>query len=309
MRTQKNALQCVILCGLLIFASYSLLQAAPNISDTVLFSEVGQISSIWQHNYFPWSLDSYWVYQDQDGNEVKRHAIETIETERITPAFSHQPKLEDWTDYSPLFYPERFYVNKEIGFMIEQHSQEPQKTFRAKFKKEMDTYLTHIQEDPESVQLSFSIRAGSDMCLFPNTIHKREQWDVHRMSVQVESIEKTLAASQTTFDYEIKTTGILLGTEPIKTPAGMFKDCLKVKYQTKMKVSIDSEDVAESGKHPKESETILWFARDVGVVKIYQKSAHLLLDLLPKSIVKSLAIPSYTEKTFVLKDYDIIPED
>ena len=63
--------------------------------------------------YFPHSLGSYWVYIDQDGNEVTRKAA----ADKVIPAetyhaFSYEPAVEDWVHFIPHFQPTRFKVDE-----------------------------------------------------------------------------------------------------------------------------------------------------------------------------------------------------
>ena len=63
----------------------------------------------WANYYFPDALGSSWTYQDQDGDEFIRHAIEPQDVDGETyRAFSYEPVLEDWADYDyhthPYFY-------------------------------------------------------------------------------------------------------------------------------------------------------------------------------------------------------------
>ena len=47
--------------------------------------------------YFPHAIGSYWVYEDQDGNELTRRVIESKNIDGETyHAFSYEPTFEDW---------------------------------------------------------------------------------------------------------------------------------------------------------------------------------------------------------------------
>ena len=51
--------------------------------------------------YFPSTVGSYWVYEDQDGNEFTRHAIEGEEISgEMYSGFSYDPELENWVDFN-----------------------------------------------------------------------------------------------------------------------------------------------------------------------------------------------------------------
>ena len=55
---------------------------------------------------------------------------------------------------------------------------------------------------------------------------------------------------QITLDYTITETGIVLGTESIKTAAGSFEGCLKVEYRTETTAVFNPpEEVDPPGEH------------------------------------------------------------
>ena len=74
----------------------------------------------WANYYFPDALESYWHYEDQDGNELTRYAVgpEDIDGETYR-AFSYAPRLEDWTDYQYYVHPYFYSVGDEwVAFFV-----------------------------------------------------------------------------------------------------------------------------------------------------------------------------------------------
>ena len=68
--------------------------------------------------YFPTTLGSYWVYVDEDKNELTRHAVEEEEIAGETyHAFSYEPELEDWAEYSPFIRP-FLYNASDVGITL-----------------------------------------------------------------------------------------------------------------------------------------------------------------------------------------------
>ena len=69
------------------------------------------------------------------------------------------------------------------------------------------------------------------MFLLSDGIDVNEEWDVNQIEAKVKLIPRGAGlggGEQITLDYTITETGIVLGTESIKTAAGTFEDCLKV---------------------------------------------------------------------------------
>ena len=68
----------------------------------------------WANYYFPDALGSYWTYQNQDGDEVTRYAIQPQKIDDDTyRAFSYDPSLEDWEDYKYHLYPFYYQVSDD----------------------------------------------------------------------------------------------------------------------------------------------------------------------------------------------------
>ena len=62
--------------------------------------------------YFPATVGSSWVYEDQDGNEMTRRAIEGEEIAGETyHAFEYDPAFENWEDYEYYVHPSLFKVD------------------------------------------------------------------------------------------------------------------------------------------------------------------------------------------------------
>ncbi len=62
--------------------------------------------------YFPATVGSSWVYEDQDGNEMTRRAVEGEEIAGETYyAFEYDPAFEDWEDYEYYVHPSLFKVD------------------------------------------------------------------------------------------------------------------------------------------------------------------------------------------------------
>ena len=70
--------------------------------------------------YFPTTSGSYWVYVDEDKNELTRHAVEGEEIAGETyHAFSYEPEIEELFYFSRYMHPTLYQVNeKGITFVL-----------------------------------------------------------------------------------------------------------------------------------------------------------------------------------------------
>ena len=65
----------------------------------------------WANYYFPDALGNYWVYEDQNGDELTRYAIEPENIDGETyRAFTYDPGLENWADFEHYIQPYYYQV-------------------------------------------------------------------------------------------------------------------------------------------------------------------------------------------------------
>ena len=259
------------------------------------------------YEYFPSTLDSFWIYEDQDGNELKRTVIEGEEiAEETYHAVSYEPELKDWVNYMRFIHPEFFNVNdKGITLSVKEGVE---KAVKARLTKETDIFIEAVNLgslDDDSPTVNITVEAEDDLHLLFTPITINEEWNVFSFKVQLEFIEDEI--SQVTIDYVITETGIVLGTETVETPAGTFENCLKVKYQTETTVVFQPEE--NDFNPPGETGTTVWYAPNVGIVKIHQKSGNMFLDLMPDDASLPIVPPPPKETTLELKKFDIKAEE
>ena len=258
--------------------------------------------------YFPRTLESYWVYVDQDGNELTRRAIEGEEiAEEIYHGFEYEPTLEGWIDYH--IHPNLYQVNEEgVRFLV---GDEARRAVQARLAKEMGNLLKMMKEmAPPEAEAGFNllyeieVEAPDHFYMLPASITDNEKWDVAQIKAKV-----TIAPDppqgdpeEAIFEFTIVEEGGILGTESVETPTGTFEDCLKIEYRTHTGVVIFPDEAAdEDVKPPGESVTTLWIAPNVGIVKFHQEAEDILLKTLPMPGI----VTSTTVKTFELKNYEI----
>ena len=264
--------------------------------------------------YFPGTLDSFWVYEDQDGNELTRYSIEDEEIAGETyRAFSYDPELEDWANYSCFIRPGLYNVNDEgITLAVDEAVEN---AAEARLKKEIDIFVEVLKgQAPPGVEIPFSIsvdveaQGREDLLLLPENVAVNEEWDVNQVEVNAKMIIEGAGVpenEQVGMDFTIIETGIVLGTETVETTAGTFEDCLKVEYRTETTAVLTPTPSPDEVAPPGETVTTVWFAPNVGIVQLHQKSGYMFLDMIPDDADLPIALPPPTERTLELKRYEI----
>ncbi|MDE0089129.1 MAG: hypothetical protein OXU23_25655 [Candidatus Poribacteria bacterium] len=254
--------------------------------------------------YFPSTLGSYWVYEDQDGNELTRRAVEGEEIAGETyHVFDYESELEDWTDYSIFIRPSLYQMSdKGITLVV---GDEVEKAIKARFAKEMEHLRKIIElDDPDAANFTYEVKteAQDEFHLLSTPITLNEEWDANQIKVNFKLFFE--GTEQISIDYTILESGIISGIETVETSAGTFEDCLKVEYRTETTVEQDSVFSPEETNPLGETVKTVWFAPNVGIVKVKQKSRHLFFDLIPEE--EDLLMPAEPkEKIFELKKYEI----
>ena len=272
--------------------------------------------------YFPGTLGSYWVYEDQDGNELTRTIDEGEEIAGETyNIFIYEPDIEDWANYAYHFLPSLHRVNdKNITCLI---GDEIEKTTKARLTKEMETFTKiskkMIEENPppDAPNLSFDINydvkveAQDHFSLLPTDTARNEKWDTTQikakvsMQYEIKGVPADFFGAdeipKIIFDFNIAETGNILGTETVETQAGPFENCLKIEYRTATKMEVLPIEQHSINNPPGESVTTLWLAPNVGMVKFHQEAEDIFLKTIPTPEFQS----STAVKTFELTEYEI----
>ena len=260
------------------------------------------------NDYFPHTLGSFWVYEDQDGNKLTRRAVEKkmIDGEAYY-AFSYEPASEDWTNYEHYVHP-NFYQIRESGIVFFV-GDEVEKAFEARLHKEMEADSKKqqgISTSPGvSADFSYEIKVEAEdyFYLLPTPVVFDKAWTATQISGSI-----TLKLKMQSPDFQIPggdqvnaipidlvEKGKVTAKETVKTPAGTFEDCLKIEYW------MDAGDEAKVAEKEGEAQsaspdeagielTTLWLAPNVGIVKFIRVSAD-----------------SKVEKNLELTQYEIKP--
>ncbi len=288
----------------------------------LVFSCSGALmSNEWANYYFPDTLGSYWVYEDQNGEELTRYAIETTNIEGDTyRAFSYEPSLENWADFEHHMHPYYYQVGDDwVAFFV---GEEVQNSTKAVQTEQMDEALVFMRQQmqaqaPAGFDISFDIDyeldvASQDYFYFlptPGTFD--EEWTALEANVTVtmtinisgSGIEFPGGSTQTATTYtNYVEIGKITGTETVETDAGTFEECLVVEYRTD--VSSETALSAEIPQQPGVQEqkgisvTTLWLAPNVGIVKLTQEHHQ-------DEAAEAIGLEPPEEKEFELIRYEI----
>ena len=284
------------------------------------FSAVS-IGNEWANYYFPDTPGSYWTYEDQDGNELTRYAIEpeTIDGETYR-AFSYEPALEDWADFEHYVQPYYYQIGDDwVAFFV---GTEIENALKASTIREMEEALPFLREQmmgeipegaPISVDFGYDVEVESQdyFYLLPTPATFNEEWTALELSatltltinIQGAPMEIPGGAPTITTHSAVVEIGNVTGTETVDTPAGTFEDCLIIEYRTNEITEIAFSVPGAQQQDPEEQEastiTTLWLAPNVGIVKFRHEhpeadEARVEIGLAPEG-----------EKTLELTNYEI----
>ena len=258
--------------------------------------------------FFSHVQGNYWVYEDQDGNELTRRAVEKKEIEGETyRSFSYEPALEDWIDYDYHIHSNFYQVGEErVTFLVEE---EAQKAVKARLTKEMGTLRTILLVNMMEFDILSEIEAETkdSFYMLPTSVTFNEAWEAMQIKAKITMrSDPPQDPEEIILEFTIIETGKVLGTENVETPAGTFENCLKIEYQTKTEVETFPPDQADQVPDPPgESTTTLWIAPNVGIVKFHQKTEDIVLKTIPLPGLNA----STTVKTLELKKYEVKSAD
>ncbi|MYC76317.1 hypothetical protein F4X10_11190 [Candidatus Poribacteria bacterium] len=259
--------------------------------------------------YFAHMPGSYWVYEDQDGNELTRSATEKKEIgDETYSSFRYEPAVEDWIAYDYHIHPNFYQIGEErVKFLVRE---EAQKAVKARLNKEMGTLRLILRMMMEEFDLLYEIEAETEDAFYvlPTTsITFNEAWEAMQIKAKITMrADPPQDPEEIIFELTIVETGKVLGTENVETSAGTFENCLKIEYQTMTKVETSPSDQAPNP--PGESVTTLWVAPNVGIVKFHQKREDIVLKTLPPPPHPLFKV-STTIKTLELKRYEVKSAD
>ena len=280
----------------------------------------------WANRYFPDTVGSYWTYEDQDGNELTRYAIEPEEVDGETyRAFSYEPTIGNWADFEHYVHPYTYRVDDEwVAFFV---GHETENAFKAVKTQQMEEIISlsreAIQQEAAADGLNISVETDYDVevesqdyfYLLPTPATFNEEWTALALNVtvsmttefkgmpEIPGVPTKLTVDRYTTLVE---TGNVTGTETVETPAGTFEDCLVIAYRTDASIKTVPPQIAgiEADTEPVHQEqkdvslTTLWLAPNIGIVKFVHN--HQLSEE-----EKELGLEPPEEKILELTRYEI----
>ena len=283
--------------------------------------------------YFPNTLNSFWVYEDQDGKELIRRVTESkIHDGRTYAGFKYEPELKESKDYTQFVYPMYCHYGEDwVSFHV---GEKVKKAIKTRLTNEMELFsklsISSLKKNfpPNSnitaaLDYDIEVNAQSLLKLLPMQVEIDKQWKAIEinakisMKFNIEGLKIFQDAEDfptTILNFAIVQKGKILGTESVETEAGTFDECLKIVYKTDTKMT-ETHPIAPADL-PGESVTTLWFAPHVGIVKLQSETEMIFLHALSeRELVKKhasneevAAITKPTVKTFQLKKYKIVPD-
>ena len=279
----------------------------------------------WANYYFPDTVGSSWTYEDQDGNELIRYAVEPEEVDGETyRAFSYEPVIDNWADFEYYVQPYFYQISDEwVAFFA---GNEIENAFKVIKTQEMEKIIALsreqiLQETPEGLDISIDIDYDVEVesqdyfYLLPTPITFNEEWTALKLDVVVSMTidfgmpEIPGGSEQTVTNYTtLVETGEVIGTESVETPAGTFEDCLRIEYRTDSSTKTVAPEIAavlgdiepERQEQKGVSSTTLWLAPHVGIVKFVHNQEL-------SETEKELGMEPPEEKTLELTRYEIQP--
>ena len=275
----------------------------------------------WANYYFPDALGNYWVYEDQNGDELTRYAIETENVDGETyRAFSYDPGLENWLDFEHYIHPYYYQVGDDwVALFV---GTEVENAVKASTMQQMDEALVLMRQAmqdqmPEGLNITFDlsydveVKSQDHFYLLPTPATFNEEWtaievtvvlnmtiDIKGMPVEIPGGSKQTATTYTTY-VEM---GNVTGTETVETDAGTFEDCLVIEYRTdassETSISMDVPQQPGLQEQTGVSLTTLWLAPNVGIVKFTQEHEQ-------DEAYETLGLEPPQDKTLELVRYEI----
>ena len=249
------------------------------------------IGNEWANYYFPDAPGSYWVYENQNGDELTRYAIAPEEIDgEFYRIFEYDPALEDWADFEHYVHPYFYQVGADwVAFFV---GTEIENALKAATMKQMEEAIVlmrqALQEQmPAELNITFDldydveVESQDYFYFLPTPATFDEEWTaieinvVLTMTIDIQGmpIEIPGGSTQTVKTYTTLTeSGNVTGTETVETEAGTFEDCLVIEYRTDASTETAmSVEVPQQPQGPQEQQdvtlTTLWLAPNVGIVK------------------------------------------
>ena len=276
----------------------------------------------WANYYFPDAPNSYWVYEDQNGDELTRYAIEPEEIDgEFYRAFSYDPALENWADFEHYVHPYFHQVGADwVAFFV---GTEIENALKAATMQQMEEAIVLMRQAlmeqmPEGLNITFDLDYDVEVdsqdyfYFLPTPATFGEEWTaieinvVLTMTIDIQGmpVEIPGGSTQTVKTYTtLVESGNVTGTETVETDAGTFEDCLVIEYRTDASTeTVMSVEVPQQpGPQDQQDVTLttVWLAPNVGIVKFEHQHQQVEEN-------EALGLETPEDQTLELVRYEII---
>jgi len=236
--------------------------------------------------YFPATPDSFWVYEDQDGNEITRRAIDGEEIAGETYyAFEYEPAFDDWENYEYYIHPMLFKVDDDgIKVII---GDEVKNAYKEIIENEIKSTMEETPAPPEfnlKFDVKVDVEAQDHFLLLPTQFSLNEKWKSIRIKPSIKIIYSMISdevdtelagfSQAVTVYFTIMESGMITSKESVETEAGKFENCLKIRIDTKT-ITASGFSIATSYQ---------WLAPDLGPVK-FETGQDIIFELISFNLV------------------------
>ena len=276
----------------------------------------------WANYYFPDAPGSYWVYEDQNGDELTREVKEPEEIDgEFYRIFGYDPDLENWADFEHYIHPYFYQVGADwVAFFV---GTEIENSLKAATMQQMEEAIVLMRQalmeqmPPElniTFDLDYDVEVDSQDYFYflPTPATFGEEWTaieinvVLTMTIDIKGmpIEIPGGSTQTVKTYTtLVESGNVTGTETVETEAGTFEDCLVIEYRTDASTETVMSVEVPQNPGPQDQQdvtlTTVWLAPNVGIVKFeHQHQAS------PENEELGMAVPE--DQTLELVSYQIV---
>ena len=208
-------------------------------------------------DYYPNFIGSQWVYRNPDGFEWAREVTDTRELGLyLYHVFNYDPPIED-AAFDFLKTPSYRITQNRVLFFVGDE-------IDLAYKQDLTHFLRETYQDAGNSKINVNAIAQPELtcCRIPPA--PGIEWEVIDMKVMGRVILRDQGNFNIPFQINWVNSGLITRLETVETPAGIFENCFKIQYDTKITVIVNEE---QEDTLRAEVQSI-WLAPEVGMVKI-----------------------------------------
>ena len=197
-------------------------------------------------NFFPMTVGSRWVYRNRDGSEWSREVVKTEEVgTRSYHYFSYNPPIEDnqFAIFRAPMYtatPDSLFLKVKIGGDIndaiwntirESNDNSPDWLWIQRF--ENGVWKTWKKKGLTFLNFYYvrGVLHSDSGTLLRLPLAPGQTWEM--LTIRLSGSASVPMESQHSFESDLKILGSVVHRYSVATPAGIFEDCLNIRYEAK----------------------------------------------------------------------------